>query len=102
MVMSSSKRRPAVREPIQVYLTRAERARLDQLARDLGVSRAEALRQGLDALAERRGGSFYDAFDPLVGGIDDRTLPADLAERHDLHLAHDLELRKGRSRRRSS
>ena len=41
----------AVREPIQVYLTTAERAELDRAARDLGVSRSEALRLGSGAVA---------------------------------------------------
>lgn len=40
-----------VREPIQVYLTAAERAALDRTARDLGVSRSEALRRGIEAVA---------------------------------------------------
>ena len=39
-----------VREPIQVYLTTAERTELDRAARDLGVSRSEALRRGIVAL----------------------------------------------------
>ena len=40
-----------VREPIQVYLTGAERAELDRRAAELGVSRSEALRRGIQALA---------------------------------------------------
>ena len=39
-----------VREPIQTYLTGEERAALDRVARDLGVSRSEALRRGIQAL----------------------------------------------------
>ena len=39
-----------VREPIQVYLTDAERAELDRLAGSLGVSRSEVLRRGVSAL----------------------------------------------------
>ncbi len=39
-----------VREPIQVYLTEAERARLDRAAREMGVSRSEALRRGIEAV----------------------------------------------------
>jgi predicted transcriptional regulator len=41
-----------VREPIQVYLSTAERDRLDRLASRLGVSRSEVLRRGLEAMAE--------------------------------------------------
>lgn len=36
-----------VREPIQVYLTAAERSELDQIAREMGVSRSEVLRRGI-------------------------------------------------------
>ena len=39
-----------VREPIQVYLTAAERTELDRAARELGISRSEALRRGIVAL----------------------------------------------------
>ncbi len=39
-----------VREPLQVYLTPDERADLDRAARELGVSRSEALRRGIQAL----------------------------------------------------
>jgi hypothetical protein len=36
--MSPSRRGRQVREPIQVYLTKTERAKLDRLARELGIS----------------------------------------------------------------
>ena len=39
-----------VREPIQVYLTDTERADLDRVAREMGVSRSEALRRGIEAV----------------------------------------------------
>lgn len=42
-----------VREPIQVYLSTAERERLDQVAKRMGVSRSEVLRRGLEEVAER-------------------------------------------------
>lgn len=101
--MSPSKRsKGAVREPIQVYLTKTERAQLDRLAGELGISRAEALRRGLRALADRQGTSFYDALERLIGSIDGSTIPTDLAERHDEYLARELIARKVRSPRRSS
>ncbi len=40
-----------IREPIQVYLTEEERVELDRLAAEMGVSRSEALRRGVAALA---------------------------------------------------
>ena len=42
-----------VREPIQVYLSTAEREKLDRVAKRLGVSRSEVLRRGLEQVAER-------------------------------------------------
>lgn len=44
-----------VREPIQVYLTADERAELDGVARNMGVSRSEVLRRGI----ELAGGAAY-------------------------------------------
>jgi len=43
-----------VREPIQTYLSEEERAELDRAAEALGVSRSEALRRGIRALARKR------------------------------------------------
>ncbi len=58
---------PNVREPIQVYLTEAERARLDASAGALGVSRSEVLRRGIDALQRPlTGADVPDALTPLV------------------------------------
>ena len=42
-----------VREPIQVYLTSQERAELDRAAQELGVSRSELLRRGVEAMRGR-------------------------------------------------
>jgi len=95
-------RRNRVREPIQVYLTHAERATLDRLARELGVSRAEALRRGIEVLETQRARSFHQVFDALVGAFSSPSAPTDLAERHDEHAADDAEPRSSRSRRRSS
>ena len=54
-----------VREPIQVYLTREERAELDRRAEELGVSRSEALRKGILALGNPRGAG------PLGGRVEE-------------------------------
>jgi len=43
-----------VREPIQVYLTNQERAELDRAAEELGVSRSEVLRRGVEAMRGAR------------------------------------------------
>ena len=98
-----SDRPKRVREPIQVYLTEAERAGLDRLARELGVSRAEVLRRGVAALQAHRARSFHSAFDPLVGAYENPDVPSDLAEHHDDYLGKDAAAGgAGRSRRRSS
>jgi hypothetical protein len=91
-----------VREPIQVYLTSGERDRLDRLAEGLGVSRAEVLRRGIDALAGQA--LDVDPLDALVGAFGKPAVPADLAERHDAYLVEDVERewRGSRKRRRSS
>lgn len=39
-----------IREPIQVYLSSQERAELDRAAKELGVSRSEVLRRGVQAM----------------------------------------------------
>lgn len=50
-----------VREPIQAYLTTDERAALDRVARELGVSRSEVLRRGIEAVGGARyGGPLRD------------------------------------------
>ena len=78
-----------VREPVQVYLDRADRDVLEQLASATGLSRAELLRRGLRGLAERmlterRPGW---SMDYLIGALgDDPSIPADLSERHDEYL----------------
>lgn len=56
-----------VREPIQTYLTADERAELDRAAEDLGVSRSEALRRGIEAL--RRGRYEGSLRDLVEGGL---------------------------------
>ncbi len=58
-----------VREPIQTYLTGGERAELDRLARELGVSRSEILRRGIEALGVTgsRTGTLPDPLAALVG-----------------------------------
>jgi hypothetical protein len=81
-----------VREPVQVYLDRADRSLLEEVATRTGLSRAEILRRGLrrvseDLLAEHEPGA---SFEHLVGALgDDPTLPTDLSARHDEYLYGD-------------
>lgn len=102
MSKRSSSRR--VREPVQAYLDEPDRALLEDVARRTGLPRAEILRRGLrlfaqQALAERAPGW---SFEQLIGALgDDRSLPADLSERHDDYLYEALRnemKRRGRAR----
>jgi hypothetical protein len=73
-----------VKEPIQVYLDRDERALLDRLAAETGLSRAEILRQGLRRYAAHEGsGSPMLAFAASLAKAD---LAPDMARRHDEYL----------------
>jgi hypothetical protein len=42
--------RKAVSEPIQVYLEPAQRRRLDELASELGLTKSDVVRRGIEAL----------------------------------------------------
>jgi hypothetical protein len=44
------KPRKAVSEPIQVYLDPAQRRRLDELADELGLTKSDVVRRGIEAL----------------------------------------------------
>jgi hypothetical protein len=86
------KRPRAVREPIQVYLDTDERAMLDRVAEETGLSRAEVLRRGLRSYAVEQGAGRS----PMLEFMEwmkqqDFDLPADLSERHDDYLAEIYE-----------
>jgi hypothetical protein len=52
--MKKSKRStPKVREPVQVYLDENDRSLLEEVAREVGTSRAEVLRRGLRRIADQ-------------------------------------------------
>jgi hypothetical protein len=83
----TGRRKPrAVREPVQVYLDRQDRATLEDLARKTGLPKAELLRRGLrklagDELGQRAPGWSLDV---LIGAIPDG--PPDLSARADHYL----------------
>jgi hypothetical protein len=87
--MSSGRSPKRVREPVQVYLDRPDLTLLDQVARRLGLPKAEVLRRGLRVLAEQ---AMIDrapgwSLTRLIGALgDDPTVPTDLAARHDDYL----------------
>ena len=82
-----------VREPVQVYLDRADKELLDETAEKTGLSRAEILRRGLrrvadDVLGDKpRGFSFNTLIDSLEGVED---LPRDLAKKHDSYVFNHI------------
>jgi hypothetical protein len=70
------------KRPIQVYLDDRDRRLLDGLARRLGCSRAEVLREAVRRWAAELSGE-GDALLRLIGGLDSAGVPADLSTRHD-------------------
>ena len=100
--MSAKKKKPAaVREPIQVYLDTHERRELDTLARRLDVSRAEVLRRGLESLRRESAPGVYARFAPLIGSMDDASLPTDASSNFKQHYADALEDKWKRGKRSS-
>ncbi|MGH7646342.1 MAG: ribbon-helix-helix protein, CopG family [Gemmatimonadales bacterium] len=86
MTGRKAKRARTVREPLQVYLERDDRALLDRLAKETGLSRAEILRRGLkDFAAEHR--PVKSPMLDFIESLRDADLPPDMAERHDDYLA---------------
>ena len=75
-----------VREPIQVYLDVDERALLDRVAAETGLSRAEILRRGLRQFAAEHPGVRSPMLE-FMESLRDVDFPADLSERHDDYLA---------------
>ena len=86
-----------VKEPVQVYLDQADRALLDRLAEQTGLSRAELLRRGIRQLAndtpDRKPGWSLLA---IAGIVDDPGGPIDVSVNHDkyLALADEEEMRR--------
>ena len=93
-----------VAEPVQVYLVDTDRARLERLAGQLGATKSDVLRRGLQAL-ER------ELLDPaehpalrVIGLADVESRPPeayDVAREHDRYLA-DVEDTRPRKRRRGA
>ncbi len=88
------------REPLQVYLDSRDRELLDRLAERESVARAEILRMALRRLGaelavREEAGSGVRA---LLGVLDGRDVPTDLAARHDEYLYPAAPARKRRAR----
>lgn len=83
--------RKRVGEPAQVYLTEADQARLERLTEQLGASKSDVLRRGLEALELQH---LHPAAHPalrVIGLVDDVAGPdaIDVAREHDRVLAQD-------------
>jgi hypothetical protein len=94
------KRSPAVREPLQVYLTADERRLLDRVAKHAGLSRAEVLRRGLRRFgAETLGGPHpgVEFLDAMAEGWP-AAMPGDVAEQHDAYLRKEYVARPKKPR----
>ena len=94
-----------VGEPVQVYLDLEERQRLERLASQLGATKSDVLRRGLEAL-ERQ--TLDPAAHPalrIIGLADAERARApgyDVARQHDRYLAESEEAgwRRPKARRR--
>jgi hypothetical protein len=82
--MTSPKR---VREQAVVYLGQRDRALLENLAKETGLSRTELFRRGLWALAAQTlGGKQTSALEYLIATASDVDVPPDYSERSDEYL----------------
>jgi hypothetical protein len=85
--MTSPKR---VREQAVVYLGQRDRALLENLAKETGLSRTELFRRGLWALAAQTfGGKQTSALEYLIATATDADVPSDFSERSDEYLYAD-------------
>lgn len=68
--------------PFQVYLDSRDRSLLERLARQLGLSKAQAVREAIRRWAMEVTG-YSDPLLALIGSLDDPAVPCDLSTRHD-------------------
>jgi Arc/MetJ-type ribon-helix-helix transcriptional regulator len=86
------RRRGRVAEPVQVYLERADRDRLDRLAGQLGATKSDVLRRGLAALERQlRDPATHPAL-RLIAIAERETTPR---AKYDVARAHDRALSDG-------
>ncbi len=90
MTDTHDNRRKRVSEPVQVYLDRGQRRRLDQLAAELGLSKSDVVRRGLEALERQMADPAEHPALRIIGIASQKTMkPAsyDIAVEHDRYLA---------------
>ncbi|MDQ3647536.1 MAG: ribbon-helix-helix domain-containing protein [Actinomycetota bacterium] len=60
----------------QVYLTREQRARLDEVTRREGMSLAEVIRRAVDEYLDRSAADVKEAFDATFGVLPELEVPS--------------------------
>ena len=70
------------KRPFQVYLDKDGQDLLEQLSTQLGLSKAETVREALRRAALELSG-VEDPLVELIGGLDSAAVPSDLSTRHD-------------------
>ena len=88
----SARRRGGVAEPVQVYLERADRDRLERLAGQLGATKSDVLRRGLAALERQLSDPATHPALRLIGIAECETAPP---AKYDVARAHDRALADG-------
>lgn len=78
-----------VSEPVQVYLDRGQRRRLEQLAGELGLTKSDVVRRGLEALERQIADPAEHPALRIIGiGSGEATKAGyDVAREHDRYLA---------------
>ena len=79
--------------PFQVYLDPRDQGLLEQAANQLGVSKAETVREALRRLARELSGA-EDALLELLGGLDNPDVPSDLSTRYREYAARRHPVRR--------
>lgn len=99
--------RPAgrVAEPVQVYLDRTQRMRLDRLAERLGTTKSDVLRRALEALEREVTDPADHPALSVIGMASSETVPPeayDVAREHDRYFADVEDGRRPARKRRGS
>ena len=99
-----STKRVSEAAPVQVYLDRSSRDRLDRLAERLELTRSDVLRRGLLALErESSDPSLHPVLKLAASGVESAAAPGyDVAREHDRFLASIVEGAGPSSSRRRS
>ncbi len=80
------------KKPVQVYLGRRHQNLLEQLVEKLGLSQAETLRRGLEALAREKIPPEEDPAWQLIGlAGEDADLPEDWSVNHDRYIVEAVQ-----------